>query len=107
LTTSIGLLAMTKIGQWYWVKQPAIAVAIRLIATQAFFSATGPTMNPMLPTTYSLFADGAWPTDLRHYAVYWASSSVGAGLAAIVLDRGLGITRPAVTPTPTQEKKKA
>lgn len=100
LATAIGLLAFTRIGEYYWVKQPAIAIAIRVIATQPFFTATGPAMNPMLPTTYQLFAKGALPVELEHYLIYWLTALAAAGLAGQVLKSLLQLGLP-------QEAKKA
>ena len=86
LISVIGLLAFTSIGQYYWIKQPAIAVMIRVIATQAYFSVTGPAMNPMLPTTYLVYTNSTWPTDVSsHYMLYWLAAAAGAALAATLL----------------------
>lgn len=107
LITTIALLAMTSIGDYYWIKQPAIAAAIRLIVIQPFFGATGPAMNPMLPTTYQVFANGTWPTDvLGHYAVYWVAAPVGAALAATVFKMVLRIGQPATAPAAPKKAKK-
>lgn len=107
LTTTIALLGMTAIGQYFWVKQPAIAVMIRLIVTRPFFGATGPAMNPMLPTTYQVFANGTWPTDIYgHYVIYWVAAPAGAALAAVVLKAALSIGQPAATPAAPKKPKK-
>lgn len=111
LTTTIALLGMTRIGQVFWVKQPLIAMCIRLIATRPFFGATGPAMNPMLPTSYALFASGEWPTDPLHYGVYWGAAPAGAAVAALVLGALLGLGQAAETPAapsgaPAKQKKK-
>jgi glycerol uptake facilitator-like aquaporin len=104
LTTVIGLLAMTRIGDWFWVKQPAIAMCVRLIATRPFWS-TGPAMNPMLPTSFAVYANGACP-EWRHFAIYWAAALASATTAAAILDKVIGISQPAAPPPEKKKKKK-
>jgi glycerol uptake facilitator-like aquaporin len=53
----------------YWIKQTLTAVGIRyLIET---FPRAGPAINPMLGTTWYIFANGAFPNEMGHYFTYW------------------------------------
>jgi len=104
LTTTIALLGMTRVGQVYWIKQPAIAACIRLIATRPFFGATGPAMNPMLPTSYAIFANGAWPLEPTHFAIYWGAALGGAAMAALALAAILGIGQASAAPAASDNK---
>jgi len=63
----------------YWIKQTLTAVAIRFLIE--VFPTAGPAMNPMLGTTWFVFASGAYPEDVKHYFVYWIASIIG-GLVA-------------------------
>uniref|UniRef100_A0A7S3Q4Q3 Aquaporin n=1 Tax=Chaetoceros debilis TaxID=122233 RepID=A0A7S3Q4Q3_9STRA len=65
----------------YWIKQTLTAIGIRFLIE--VFPTAGPAMNPMLGTTWAVFADGEFPTDHRHYLVYWVASILG-GLASAV-----------------------
>ena len=60
----------------YWIKQSLTAVAIRFLIE--VFPTAGPAMNPMLGTTWAVFAFGSFPEDVRHYYVYWVASILGA-----------------------------
>mmetsp|Transcript_8723 Transcript_8723/g.21213 ORF Transcript_8723/g.21213 Transcript_8723/m.21213 type:complete len:310 (-) Transcript_8723:205-1134(-) len=64
----------------YWIKQTLTAVGIRyLIET---FPLAGPAINPMLGTTWYIFAYGGFPDHLGHYFTYWVSSFLGAIVAS-------------------------
>jgi len=63
----------------YWIKQTLTAIAIRFLIE--VFPTAGPAMNPMLGTTWYVFATGAYSDDVKHYFVYWIASTIG-GLAA-------------------------
>lgn len=64
----------------YWIKQTLTAVGIRyLIET---FPLAGPAINPMLGTTWYIFAYGDFPDHLGHYFTYWVSSFLGAIFAS-------------------------
>lgn len=64
----------------YWIKQTLTAVGIRyLIET---FPRAGPAINPMLATTWYIFAYGKYPTDYGHYFTYWIASFLGAVFAS-------------------------
>ncbi|KAL7442536.1 hypothetical protein ACHAXH_009816 [Discostella pseudostelligera] len=64
----------------YWIKQSLTAVGIRyLIET---FPKAGPAINPMLGTTWYIFAYGGFPDHLGHYFTYWVSSFLGAIFAS-------------------------
>lgn len=66
----------------YWIKQTLTAIGIRyLIET---FPTAGPAINPMLGTTWYIFAYGDFPDHLGHYFVYWVSSFLGAIFASCV-----------------------
>ncbi len=66
----------------YWIKQTLTAVGIRFLI-QAF-PTSGPAMNPMLGTTWAVFATGSYPDDARHYFIYWFASMLGAVVASFV-----------------------
>jgi len=64
----------------YWIKQTLTAVGIRyLIET---FPKAGPAINPMLGTTWYIFAYGEYPTHHGHYLTYWVASPLGAIFAS-------------------------
>jgi len=64
----------------YWIKQTMTAIGIRyLIET---FPLAGPAINPMLGTTWYIFAYGDFPDHLGHYFTYWVSSFFGALVAS-------------------------
>ena len=66
----------------YWIKQILTAVGIRyLIET---FPLAGPAINPMLGTTWYIFAYGDFPGNNFHYFVYWVSTIGGAIFASIL-----------------------
>lgn len=65
----------------YWIKQTLTAVAIRVLIE--VFPTAGPAMNPMLGTTWAVFASGKFPEDVRHYFVYWIAAIMGALASAI------------------------
>lgn len=60
----------------YWIKQTLTAVAIRVLIQ--VFPTAGPAMNPMLGTTWAVFAGGDFPDDVRHYFVYWIAACLGS-----------------------------
>ncbi len=64
----------------YWIKQTLTAVGIRFLIVA--FPTSGPAMNPMLGTTWAVFANGDYPGDVRHYFVYWIASMLGAVVAS-------------------------
>lgn len=66
----------------YWIKQPLTAVAIRYLIQ--VFPTSGPSLNPMLGTSWAVFAAGDsastgvhFPTSPEHYLVYWAGPVLG------------------------------
>ena len=65
----------------YWIKQTLTAIGIRyLIET---FPVAGPAINPMLGTTWAIFASGGnFPDHLGHYFTYWISPFAGAIFAS-------------------------
>jgi len=66
----------------YWIKQTLTALGIRyLIET---FPRAGPAINPMLATTWYIFAHGEYPTHLGHYFTYWVASAAGAIFASVL-----------------------
>lgn len=65
----------------YWIKQTMTAIGIRVLIE--VFPTAGPAMNPMLGTTWAVFANGGvYPQDYRHYFVYWIAAIMGALLSA-------------------------
>lgn len=60
----------------YLIKQTLTGVGIRFIIE--VFPIAGPAINPMLATTWAVFANGKFPEDERHYFVYWVASILGA-----------------------------
>lgn len=64
----------------YWIKQTLTAIGIRFLIVA--FPTSGPAMNPMLGTTWAVFATGSYPNDVRHYFVYWVASMLGAVVAS-------------------------
>lgn len=60
----------------YYIKQTLTALGIRFIIE--VFPIAGPAINPMLATTWAVFATGRFPEDERHYFVYWIASILGA-----------------------------
>ena len=66
----------------YWIKQTLTAIGIRFLIVA--FPTSGPAMNPMLGTTWAVFANGSYPDDVRHYFVYWVASMMGAIAASFV-----------------------
>jgi len=66
----------------YWIKQTLTAFGIRALIE--FFPTAGPAMNPMLGTTWAVFASGGFPEDVRHYLVYWVASIMGALASAFL-----------------------
>lgn len=100
----------------YWIKQTLTALGIRALIQ--LFPTAGPAMNPMLGTTWSVFAYNGFPEDVRHYLVYWVASILGAlasGFAYAVYDgcEFLGmklpigpINPPKTVAAPSKKKKK-
>lgn len=66
----------------YWIKQTLTAIGIRFLIVS--FPTSGPAMNPMLGTTWAVFATGKYPDDVRHYFVYWVASMLGAVVASFI-----------------------
>jgi len=64
----------------YWIKQFLTAVGIRALIE--IFPTAGPAMNPMLGTTWVVFAYGSYPDDIRHYLVYWIAAILGSLVSA-------------------------
>lgn len=77
-------------GEWhYWIKQTLTAVVIRYLIV--VFPLSGPAINPMLGTSWAVFAENDsanvgvhFPADPEHYIVYWAGPVLG-GLSATFL----------------------
>jgi len=64
----------------YWIKQTLTAIGIRyLIET---FPRAGPAMNPMLGTSWYIFAHGGYPDNLGHYFTYWITTCLAAVFAS-------------------------
>eukprot|EP00565_Helicotheca_tamesis_P005251 CAMPEP_0185730994 /NCGR_PEP_ID=MMETSP1171-20130828/11512_1 /TAXON_ID=374046 /ORGANISM="Helicotheca tamensis, Strain CCMP826" /LENGTH=291 /DNA_ID=CAMNT_0028400149 /DNA_START=122 /DNA_END=997 /DNA_ORIENTATION=- len=63
----------------YWIKQPLTALGIRYLIE--VFPTAGPAMNPMLATSWAVFAsdEPTFPKEAEHYFVYW----IGPFLAAL------------------------
>jgi glycerol uptake facilitator-like aquaporin len=68
----------------YWIKQILTAACIRYLIV--VFGTSGPAMNPMLATTWAVFASSSdhFPTDAVHYLVYWVASILGGLLATLL-----------------------
>jgi glycerol uptake facilitator-like aquaporin len=69
----------------YIIKQTLTAGAIRGIIE--FFPTAGPAINPMLATTWNVFAVGKtneFPSEFEHYFVYWLSPCLAAIVASII-----------------------
>ena len=68
----------------YWIKQFLTAVVIRYLIV--VFPAAGPAINPMLGTTWAVFASGKGelPADTIHYLIYWVASILGGIASAVV-----------------------
>mmetsp|Transcript_10244 Transcript_10244/g.14372 ORF Transcript_10244/g.14372 Transcript_10244/m.14372 type:complete len:279 (+) Transcript_10244:107-943(+) len=69
----------------YIIKQSLTAIGIRGLIE--FFPTAGPAMNPMLATSWDVFAVGntfEFPSDMNHYFVYWVGPFLAAILASIV-----------------------
>ncbi|KAH8048560.1 MIP aquaporin-like protein [Aureococcus anophagefferens] len=67
----------------YPLKITCVAALIRFLIV--YLGAAGPAINPMLATTWALYATGSFPTFYQHYLVYWAAplaAAVTAGLPA-------------------------
>ena len=64
----------------YWIKQTLTALGIRyLIET---FPLAGPAINPMLGTTWYIFANGQFPDQIGHYFTYWVCPFAAAVFAS-------------------------
>ncbi|KAL7462906.1 hypothetical protein ACHAXS_003280 [Conticribra weissflogii] len=99
----------------YWIKQTLTAIGIRyLIET---FPTAGPAINPMLGTTWYIFANGAYPDHLGHYFTYWVSPFLAAIVAScmyVIYAGGtvfgktlpLGPVKGGGKPTTSESKKK-
>jgi glycerol uptake facilitator-like aquaporin len=84
LLAAVYVFCTTWLGSHWAVKQSLVAVAIRIICILNG-GVTGPALNPMLGTTWSLFVHGSFPTSSdEHYLVYWVAS-VGGAVAATLL----------------------
>ena len=103
----------------YIIKQSLTAVAIRALIE--FFPTAGPAMNPMLATTWNVFAVGnknEFPTEYQFYFVYWICPIIGGLLSAIVYTTYAGgtiygiknpfgpIKKPIVPVTPSSKSSK-
>ncbi|KAL3801718.1 hypothetical protein ACHAW5_010058 [Stephanodiscus triporus] len=64
----------------YWIKQTLTAIGIRYLIEA--FPRAGPAINPMLATTWYIFAYGDFPDHLGFYFTYWVSSVCGAMFAS-------------------------
>lgn len=75
----------------YWIKQTLTALGIRFLIEA--FPTAGPAINPMLATSWAVFASGfsndswdttgVYPEDIRFYYVYWIASVAGGLLASL------------------------
>lgn len=99
----------------YWIKQFLTAFGIRALIE--IFPTAGPAMNPMLGTTWAVFAYGSFPEDVRHYLVYWVAAILGgltSGFAYAVYDGRpffgqklpFGPINPPAPTSPSKKKKK-
>jgi glycerol uptake facilitator-like aquaporin len=66
----------------YWIKQSLTAVGIRYIIET--FPRAGPAINPMLATTWYIFAKNAYPDHLGHYFTYWIAPFAAAIFASFL-----------------------
>jgi len=84
LLSAVFLFCTTWLGQHYHVKQPMVAIAIRVIIIH--FGSTGPAVNPMLATTWAFYQSGStqWPEQGKHYVIFWGASVAGAAAAALL-----------------------
>lgn len=64
----------------YWIKQTLTAVGIRYIIET--FPRAGPAINPMLGTTWYIFANNQYPEHLGHYFTYWISPCLAGVFAS-------------------------
>lgn len=64
----------------YWIKQTLTAVGIRYIIET--FPTAGPAINPMLGTTWHIYAYGGYPEHFGHYFTYWVAPFVAAIVAS-------------------------
>mmetsp|Transcript_6301 Transcript_6301/g.9153 ORF Transcript_6301/g.9153 Transcript_6301/m.9153 type:complete len:289 (+) Transcript_6301:70-936(+) len=108
----------------YWIKQTLTALFIRYLIEM--FPTAGPAINPMLGTTWAVFASafsddekvntGIFPEDPLHYFVYWVAPILGALLASfcyVVYAGGtflgskipLGQIKPVAVVTESKKKK--
>lgn len=87
-TATLLLLVVIYVVNWelnfgkfhYWIKQTLTALGIRALIE--IFPKAGPAMNPMLGTTWAVFAYGGFPGDERHYLVYWVAAILGGVASA-------------------------
>ena len=73
----------------YPLKITCVAALIRFLIV--YLGAAGPAINPMLATTWALYATGSFPTFYQHYLVYWAAplaAAVTAGFVYALLKSG-------------------
>lgn len=64
----------------YWIKQTLTAIGIRYIIET--FPTAGPAINPMLGTTWHIFAYGGFPEHGGHFFTYWVATISGAIVAS-------------------------
>lgn len=64
----------------YWIKQTLTALGIRYIIQT--FPRAGPSINPMLATTWYIFKTGNYPDHFGHYFAYWIAPFAAAIFAS-------------------------
>lgn len=79
LVSVVATVCMTWFGSYYLTRMTIIASTIRAICIH--FTTAGPSLNPMLGTTWAFYSQGSWPANIEHYLVYWAAPYVGAAAA--------------------------
>ena len=100
LLAAVVLVVDTALSRNYWFKMSLIAAAVRTIITvPPLLVATGPAINPMIATTYSIVKHGNWPTTVRFYAIYWGAASAGGAIAVYLVRALLAIVRPTAQPS--------
>jgi hypothetical protein len=79
LVATVAVFCMTWFGQYYFTRMTIIATTIRGICI--YFPRAGPSLNPMLGTTWAFYKNKSWPMNMEHYMVYWAGPLFGATVA--------------------------
>jgi glycerol uptake facilitator-like aquaporin len=99
LMVAVASFCMTWFGRFYYARMTLIAMTIRVICQ--VLNRAGPSLNPMLGTTWHFFKYGNWPQTTDHYLVYWASPMGGAAGAVLLFSILWSVTSapPAEPPT--------